>query len=123
MNSFNKDQRSAREAIEYAQWIAFGPVVFQVARSMRNLGIIDALIKGGRKGKTLDDIAKETGVSEYGVRVLLEAGLGMGLVLENEGLYSATKTAYLIENDPMTNVNMDFTHDVNYEGTYYLEDA
>ena len=123
MNSFNKDQRSAREAIEYAQWIAFGPVVFQVARSMRNLGILDSLIKGGRKGKTLEEISKDTGISHYGVRVLIEAGLGMGLVLETEGVYTATKTSYLLVNDAMTKVNMDFTHDVNYQGTYYLEDA
>ena len=32
MKFFTKDKKSAIEAKEMAQWIAFGPVVFQVAR-------------------------------------------------------------------------------------------
>lgn len=123
MNSFNKDQKSAREAIEYAQWIAFGPVVFQVARTMVKTGILQAIIDSYRKGITLEDISAKTNISHYGVRVLVEASLGMGLVLRNDDLYTSTKTSYLLVNDAMTKVNMDFTHDVNYQGTYYLEEA
>ncbi len=59
----------------------------------------------------------------YGVRVLLESGLGMGLVLVNEKRYSLGKTGHFILNDPLTKVNMDFVQDVNYKGLFYLEES
>ena len=41
MNFFKKDKKSALEAKGLAQFIAFGPVVFQVAKVMRDKGILD----------------------------------------------------------------------------------
>ncbi len=52
MKFFSEDNKTALEAKGLAQWIAFGPVVFQVAR-MRNTGILRALIKKGSDGLTL----------------------------------------------------------------------
>lgn len=123
MNTFNKDKKTAAEIFEYAQWISFGPLIFQSARAMRNLGILEVLIKSGKKGISLSEIAEQTNLQEYGVRVLLEAGIGMGLVNEDDGIYTASKVSYLLLNHELTRVNMDFTHDVNYLGAYYLEDA
>jgi hypothetical protein len=40
MQFFSTDKKSAIEAKEMAQFIAFGPVIFQVARVMRNSGIL-----------------------------------------------------------------------------------
>ncbi len=59
----------------------------------------------------------------YGVRVLLEAGLGIGLLIVNDGRYTTTRTAQFILHDTMTRVNMDFVHDVNYKGLYHLTEA
>ena len=123
MNTFSKEKQTAAEVFEYAQWISFGPIVFQAARAMRNLGILESIIKSGKKGIALEDIAKQTGLSEYGVRVLVEAGIGMGLVYEKDGLYTASKVSFLLVNHELTRVNMDFTHDVNYLGAYHLEEA
>ena len=40
---YTHDQLSAREAQRLAEFIAFGPVVFQVARLMLKWGILDLL--------------------------------------------------------------------------------
>ena len=60
-------------------------------------------------------------MSNYGVRVLLESALGIGLVVENHGKYTLTRTGYFILHDPLTKVNMDFIHDVCYKGLFALD--
>src|SRR5580692_6818797 len=92
MNFFDKDSKTALEAKTQAQWIAFGPVVFQVARVLRNTGILKAIEEHSPAGITLEDIASDIRLPVYGVRVLLESGLGIGLVIVNEGRYTVTKT-------------------------------
>lgn len=120
---FTSDRKTALEAIELAQWIAFAPIVFQAAKSLRDLGILLAVKESRAQGMTLEEVAHKTALPEYGVRVLLEAGLGIGLVLRNNGRYTITKTGIFILNDKMTRVNMDFTHDVCYEGMFSLEQS
>ncbi|RYZ41307.1 MAG: SAM-dependent methyltransferase, partial [Sphingobacteriales bacterium] len=88
MNLFNKDKKSALEAKEMAQFIAFGPVVFQVARLMRDYGILTAIEESGKKGLTHDEILLIVKLPDYGLRVLLESSLGIGLVIINDGRYS-----------------------------------
>jgi hypothetical protein len=121
MKFFSKDKKSAFEAREMAQWIAFGPVIFQAARILRDTGILKMIEESGNAGLTNEEIAKETKLSNYGVRVLLESGLGMGLVLVNDKRYTLGKVGYFILHDPLTKVNMDFIHDVNYQGLFYLD--
>ena len=123
MNFFSKDSKTAFEAQERAQWIAFGPVIFQAARVLRNKGILKCVEDSGSEGTTIPAIASELGLSEYGVRVLLEAGLSLGLVLVNDGSYTLGKTGYFILHDDLTNVNMDFVHDVNYKGLFHLQES
>lgn len=125
MNFYEKDTVPAVKAKYEAQKIAFGPFVFQAALALRDLGILHAFEVKGVKGATIEDIAKETGVSVYGVKILVEAGLGMGLFLWNEAekRFSTTKVAYFLLNDPLTRVNMDFVHDVNYEGFFKFKDC
>lgn len=122
MKFFSKDKRTAFEAKEAAQWIAFGPVIFQAARVLRNSGILK-LLEDNKQGLTNEEIAESTRLSNYGVRVLLESGLSLGLVLVNEKKYTLGKVGYFILNDALTNTNMDFVHDVNYNGLYYLDEA
>ena len=118
---FSKDDRTALQAIEAAQYIAFAPMVFQAARSLRNLGLLQIVESAGEKGISLNEVVKRSQLSVYGVRVLLEAGLGIGLLIVNKGKYQLTKTGYYILSDAMTKVNMDFVHDVCYKGMFDLE--
>jgi len=121
MKFFSKDKRSAFEAKEMAQWIAFGPVIFQAARVLRNSGILTVIEDSKTKGLTIAEITENVKLPLYGVRVLLEAGLGMGLVLVNNERYTLAKTGHFILHDPLTKVNMDFVHDVNYKGLFALD--
>ena len=123
MDFFSKDKLTAFEAKETAQWIAFGPVIFQVARALRNLGILKLIEESDKAGLTVEEIAAKLKFSMYGVRVLLESGLGMGLVLKNEKKFTLGKTGYFILHDPLTIRNMDFVHDINYKGLFYLEES
>src|SRR5918993_509495 len=123
MNLFNKDKKSALEAKEMAQFIAFGPVVFQVARIMRDAGILTVIEDAGKRGLTHKEILEVVNLPDYGLRVLLESSLGIGLVIINEDRYSITKTGHFMLHDPLTRINMDFIHDVNYKGLFHLEES
>lgn len=110
----------ALEALERAQWIAFAPFVFQAARVLRDRGILLA-IEQSRDGLTLEEVAASAKLPIYGTRVVLEAGLGIGLVDEVEGRYRITKVGVYVQHDPMTRANFDFTRDVNYHGIAELD--
>ena len=121
--SYGQDDKSAIEAKFEAQKIAFAPIMFQAARSLINLGILDLIQKNRRKGISLEDISKELNISTYGAKVLLEAGLSMNLVYVRDGLFFLTKTGWFLLKDELTRVNMDFTNDVNYQGFFHLEES
>lgn len=123
MNFFTKNKKSAFEAKDAAQFIAFGPVIFQTARVLRNTGILAAVEESGSEGLTIEAIAAKVKLPEYGVRVLLESGLSIGLVLLNDKKFTLGKTGFFILHDPLTKINMDFVHDVNYKGLFYLDES
>ncbi|MCU4154376.1 methyltransferase domain-containing protein [Carboxylicivirga sp. A043] len=120
--TYGKDTKSALQAKFDAQKIAFAPIMFQAALALRNLGILE-LIKSKRKGITIEAIAEELNLSVYGVKVLLEAGLSLEMVMVENDVYKITKTGWYILSDELTRVNMDFTQDVNYKGMFTLEDS
>ena len=123
MNFFNQEVKSALEAKENAQWIAYAPFVFQASRSLRDFGIL-AFIESKKPGSvTIEEVERNCNISHYGARVLMEAGLSIGLLLWEDEKFRLSKTGYFILNDPMTNVNMDFTHDVCYEGLFRLDES
>lgn len=117
------DTKTALEAQYEAQKIAFAPIIFQVARSMRDLGILETLYKHDKTGLTLNEISQNTKLSTYGIKTLLETSLSADIVKYSENKYYITKTGYFLLNDKMTRINMDYNHDVNYQGLYYLDDA
>jgi hypothetical protein len=123
MNLPEPAPRNVLEAQEHAQWIAFAPFVFQASRVLRDSGILAALATTRQKGLTLDETIERVKLPPYGVRVLLEAGLGIGLVQETAGRYTATKTARFLLHDPLTRANMDFAHDVSYRGLAKLDES
>lgn len=122
---FQTDDRNALQAKYQAQQIAFAPIMFQAARVMRDLGILAAFERRDPAGAGAAEIAAELDLPEYGVKVLAEAGLGMGLLLwdAERKLFSITKTGRFILHDAMTRANMDFVQDINYQGFFHLEDA
>ena len=120
--NFGDDKKSAFQAQFDAQKIAFAPIMFQAARSLRDLGILECL-KDHKEGITIEEVAKELNISVYGVKVLLEAGLSLEMVYAKEHKFFITKTGWFILTDDLTKVNMDFTQDVNYLGFFKLEEA
>lgn len=120
-NFFQKETRTALEAKEEAQRIAFAPMLFQAARVLRDSGILEAIENNHEHGLDEKEVRDKVKLSEYGVRVLLEAGLGIGLLTFDQGKYKTTKTAYFILRDELTRVNMDFMHDVCYQGAFFLD--
>lgn len=122
MLKYGNDNLSALEAKFNAQKIAFAPIMFQAARALRNLGILELLMKK-RKGITLEEVAEILSLPVYGVKVLLEAGLSLEMVRVDDDRWFLTKTGYFVQYDELTRVNMDFTHDVNYLGMFHLDDS
>jgi hypothetical protein len=121
--TYGNDNKTALQAKFDAQKIAFGPIMFQAAKALRDLGILEYLLKNKRKAATMESIAQELKLSVYGVKVLLEAGLSMELVQVQDDNYSLTKTGYFMLRDELTRVNMDFVQDVNYLGMFKLQEA
>ena len=120
--AYTNDHLTAREAQRFAEFIAFGPFVFQVSRIMLKYGILDLLRE---HEMTIEELSESTSLSHYAIKVLLEASLSVGTVLvdlETE-TYSLSKIGWFLLNDPATRVNVDFVHDVNYEGFFHLEEA
>ena len=120
--NYGSDKKTALQAMYDAQKIAFAPIMFQAAKSLRDLGILE-LIKKSRKGITIEDIASKLNISVYGVKVLVEAGISIELVRVEDDKFFLTKTGWYILSDELTRVNMDFTNDVNYLGMHSLTDS
>ena len=121
--SGSRNAKSALEAKSDAQKIAFAPVAFQVAKALRDLGILAHLHQAKERGAAVEEIAAELNLSAYGVRVLLEFGQSLELVAVDDDRYQLTKTGLFILSDPLTRVNMDFIHDVCYRGLFHLQEA
>ncbi len=123
-NPFKKKKISAYEAINEANKIAFAPMIFQAVRTMRELGVLEQLEAAKQVGISAKDIADNLHLTLYGVETLLESGLSCEVVeLNDEGLFTLSKVGHFLLNDTMTRINMDYNHDVNYQGIYYLDEA
>lgn len=118
------DKISIREAKRRAEWIAFGPVVFQASRIMAKWGILD-MLRDSDQGMTMAEIAEKTGKTPYAIKVLMEASLCIGTVMlaQDKEHFLLTKTGWCLLTDELVKVNMDFNHDVNYEGWFRLEES
>ncbi len=122
--AYTKDTMKAGDAQRLAEYIAWGPVIFQASRLMVKFGILD-LLRDSSEGMTEDELVKATGLSAYAIKVLLEASLSAGTVIVNPETdrFSMTKTGFFLLTDKATRANMDFNHDVNYEGWFKLEES
>ncbi|MBR3745187.1 MAG: class I SAM-dependent methyltransferase [Bacteroidales bacterium] len=120
--AYSKDHLNAREAQRLAEFIAFGPMVFQTSRLMIKFGLLEMLRD---KPMTLEELTAEAKLPEYAVKVLLEASLSIGTIIidPDTDRYSISKVGWFLLNDPATRVNVDFNHDVNYEGFFRMEES
>lgn len=122
--TYSEDKLTAREAQRKAEWIAFGPVVFQASRIMVKWGILE-MLRNEDGGLTMTEIVERTGKTPYAIKVLMEASLCIGTVMlaEDREHFLLTKTGWCLLTDALTKVNMAFNHDVNYEGWFKLEES
>jgi len=121
---YTEERLSAREAQRLAESIAWSPMIFQASRLMLKFGILD-LLRDSNGGMTVEEVSQRAGLSEYAAKVLLEASLSIGIVLidEDSNRYRLSKTGWFLINDPATRANIDFNHDVCYEGMFSLEES
>lgn len=106
-----------------AQQIAFGPLVFQAVRLLWKSGILERIEQAGDEGVSTTEIANDTGISRYGVEVLCETARCAGVISEQTERLTVTKLGSVILHDKLTQVNMNFVHDVCYQGGYHLEES
>lgn len=121
---YTKEQHSAKDAQRLAEFIAWGPVVFQVTRLMVKFGILD-MLRDCEEGLTKEELIEKTGLSEYAVKILTEASLSIGTILINPetNKFTLSKTGFFLLFDKATMANLNFNHDVNYIGMFKLEEA
>ncbi len=120
-----KKKIKAIQALEEAQKIAFAPFVFQTTVSLRKLGVLDYLFeKGSDKVVTIEALSQALSISKYGLSVLLEIAESSDIVEKNsDGGYELTKIGYFLNYNKMTEANLNFTHDVCYQGLFHLHEA
>ena len=123
---YKTKKMTALDAQRAAHEIAFAPVVFQVSRLMLEYGIFAMLEEAGRKdpaGMTVEEVATASGISVYGVKVLLESSLAAGTVFYDNGRFTISKIGWFLLNDDMVRADINFNHDVNYKGLFHLDEA
>jgi len=121
--SFAPQRQSAFAARYEAQKIAFGPVVFQCVRYAWKRGMLQTLADAGGAGLSVEQLAAGGQWSEYVLKVVLETCLSAGAVSIKEGRYVLDKVGFCVLTDKITQINLDFNHDVCYQGLFDLEHA
>ena len=126
---YKDDSIDAVNAKFEAQKIAFAPLSFQAARALRNMGILNAISSARKKGITISELSQKLDIPLYGVKVLVEMGLGMGAIKlhddtdEDDLRLKLGKIGFFLLADEMTQVNMDFSQDICYRGAEDLEES
>ena len=119
---YTKEQLSASRAQRLAHELAFAPVAFQVSRLMVKFGILKALSEH-TEGLTQQELAQQTQLSGYAIQVLLEASLSIGTVIVQEDKFFLTKAGWFLLKDEAVRINMEFIHQVCYQGLFYMEET
>jgi hypothetical protein len=120
---FSPERQSAFSARFEAQKIAFGPVVFQCVRYAWKRGMLQALADAGEQGLSVAELAAGGRWSEYALKVVLETCLSAGVVFLHGGRFALDKAGYCVLTDSITQINIDFNHDVCYQGLHRLDES
>lgn len=114
---------TALDALEAAHRVAFAPFAFHVACALRDRGIL-AWLGESADGEALGEIAAHAALSLYGARILVEGGVGAGLIREApDGGYQLTKVGWMFEHDAAVRANTDFAREVAYAALAHLDEA
>ena len=120
IENYYKDKIRAIDAKVKAQEIAFSPMTFQAIRALIELGLLQKISDAGDDGISIRQLSKASGVSEYGVGVLAEMALGMGVLKLNGkedpeegksglGMLVLGKIGFFLLEDDLTKANFYFT--------------
>ncbi|MBY0572946.1 MAG: class I SAM-dependent methyltransferase [Undibacterium sp.] len=120
---FSPERQTAFAARFEAQKIAFGPVVFQCVRYAWKKGMLQALADAGSEGLSVEQMAATEHWTSYALKLTLETCLSAGVVYLSAGRYVLDKAGYCVLTDPITQINIDFTQDVCYQGLFQLEQS
>ncbi len=123
MDFYKNDSLTAVQAKEEAQRLAFAPMAFHAAKSLRDLNILAILSQFKTDGATIEELVEKVQLDDYGIKVLLDMGLSAGLVTWDEPRYKITKLGHFVNHDQMTKVNMDFVADICYRGMAHLTES
>jgi hypothetical protein len=118
---FSPARQSAFDARFEAQKIAFAPVVFECVRYAWKRGMLQAIADAGDTGLSVEGLAATGRWTSYALKVVLETCLSAGVVYLEEGRDVLDKAGFVILTDPITQVNIDFNHDVCYQALFSLE--
>lgn len=118
---FYRDDIKVLDALDRAQLIAFAPYVWEASKLLLQYGILQKVEAARAEGITVQEVAATVEMSHYGVRILMEAGLGIGFFYRKEQQYFLAKTGHVFLNNEMTQVNYEFMRDVCYPGAKDLE--
>ena len=114
-----KDTMTLPDALREAHRIAFYPMLYQAIRSMVKFGILSLICE--RNGIGRKEIITNSGLSDYSVGLMLDIALLEKIVRKQDGKYFPTKLAQVLNEDRAVQVNMDFMHDVCYQGAFSLD--
>jgi SAM-dependent methyltransferase len=122
--AFSRERYTAQQAQEMAHIYSWGPVIFQVCRLMNKYGILE-MLNAHPEGLTRTQIAEAAGLSDYAAKCLLEASLTTHIILidPETDTYRLAKTGWFLLRDAMIRADIDFNHDVNYQGWFVLDEA
>lgn len=110
-----------------AQRLAFAPLMFQACRALRDVGLLEQAAARRDRGLTATEGVEKTGVSRYAAELLLEAGMGSGLltcedVLPEPRFFITPMGIYWLR-DELTRVNAEFNHHVCYRAAFSLRES
>lgn len=118
---FSPVTQRAFDARFSAQRIAFGPVVFQCVRHAWKHGMLDAVAQAGSAGASTAELAATGRWTTYALQVVLESCLSAGVVRLEATRWILDKAGGCVLGDRLTQINIDWVHDVCWKGMFELE--
>ena len=121
---YSDDKIRAVDAKFEAQKIAFSPLTFNAIKALFDLGILQIISE--HDGMTVQEVVEHTKISPYGVSVLTEIALGMGVLKlhkNDASKFVLGKIGWFLLEDDMTRVNFNFSADICYKGAWFMKES